>query len=111
MQDHVAMGGLTFTVNAPISINLNRVYSLKAVMQYAVMGGGPLTIPGGVEGLGFVNTKYVNASEDFPDIQYHFVSGKILNFKSTGSVINPLLVLEKEQSDKSVADGRSQIDR
>lgn len=76
LQDHVAMGGLTFTANAPISINLNRVYSLKAVMQYAVMGNGPLSIPGGVEGLGFVNTKYANASDDFPDIEYHFVSGE-----------------------------------
>lgn len=75
MQDHVAMGGLTFMANQEVSINLNRVYSLKAVMQYAVMGDGPLTIPGGVEGLGFVNTKYTNASDDFPDIQYHFISG------------------------------------
>lgn len=30
---------------------------------------------GGVEGLAFVNTKYANVSDDFPDIEFHFVSG------------------------------------
>ena len=30
---------------------------------------------GGVEGVGFVNTKFVNASLDWPDIEFHFVSG------------------------------------
>lgn len=44
-------------------------------MQYAVLGDGPLTILGGVEGVAFVNTKYTNASLDFPDIELHFVSG------------------------------------
>lgn len=44
-------------------------------MQYAILGDGPLTILGGVEGVAFVNTKYMNASLDFPDIELHFVSG------------------------------------
>ena len=38
-------------------------------------GAGPLTILGGVEGLAWVNTKYANASDDFPDIEFHFVAG------------------------------------
>lgn len=36
---------------------------------------GPFTTLGGVETLAFVHTKYVNASEDFPDFEIHFVSG------------------------------------
>ncbi|EEC06569.1 glucose dehydrogenase, putative [Ixodes scapularis] len=36
---------------------------------------GPLTLPGGVEGLGFVNTRYANASLDWPDVEIHFASG------------------------------------
>lgn len=36
---------------------------------------GPLTVLGGVEGLAFVNTKYANSSDDFPDIEFHFCSG------------------------------------
>ncbi|XP_061382204.1 glucose dehydrogenase [FAD, quinone]-like isoform X2 [Danaus plexippus] len=33
------------------------------------------TCLGGVEGLAFINTKYANASHDYPDIQFHFIPG------------------------------------
>ena len=75
LQDHVALGGLTFMVNEEVSIVENRFHSMSTVLEYAVLGQGPLTIMGGVEGLAFVNTKYANASDDFPDIEFHFVSG------------------------------------
>ncbi|EFN84154.1 glucose dehydrogenase [FAD, quinone] isoform X2 [Harpegnathos saltator] len=75
LQDHVALGGLTFMVNQEISMVQKRLENTQAVIQYAVLGNGPLTVLGGVEGLAFVNTKYANASLDFPDIELHFVSG------------------------------------
>lgn len=75
LQDHVGLGGLTFMVNQEISMVENRLHSVPAVMQYAIFGDGPLTVLGGVEGLAFVNTKYANASDDFPDIELHFISG------------------------------------
>lgn len=75
LQDHIGLGGLTFLVNQPISLVVNRFQSVSTVLQYAVFGQGPLTILGGVEGLGFVNTKYANATDDFPDIEFHFISG------------------------------------
>lgn len=28
-----------------------------------------------MEGLGFVKTKYANISDDWPDIEFHFISG------------------------------------
>ncbi|XP_026740785.1 glucose dehydrogenase [FAD, quinone] isoform X2 [Trichoplusia ni] len=75
LQDHIGLGGLAFMVNQPISIVEHRLYSVGPLMQYAMLGEGPLTIMGGVEGLAFVNTKYVNATDDFPDIEFHFISG------------------------------------
>lgn len=75
LQDHMGLGGLTFMVNQPVAIVENRIHDVSTVLQYAVFGDGPLTIPGGVEGLAFVNTKYANHSDDFPDIEFHFVSG------------------------------------
>ncbi|GJQ78196.1 hypothetical protein Trydic_g2525 [Trypoxylus dichotomus] len=75
LQDHVALGGLTFVIDEPISLRLERVSGIRTVMNYAALGDGPLTVLGGVEGLAFVNTKYANKSEDFPDIEFHFVSG------------------------------------
>ncbi|XP_043491507.1 glucose dehydrogenase [FAD, quinone] [Polistes fuscatus] len=77
LQDHVGLGGLAFTVNKEISMVEKRLHNVQAVMKYALLGDGPLTVLGGVEGLAFINTKYVNATEDFPDIELHFVSGSI----------------------------------
>ncbi|XP_077299158.1 glucose dehydrogenase [FAD, quinone] isoform X1 [Arctopsyche grandis] len=75
LQDHIALGGLTFMINQPVAIVESRLHTVSSLMQYAVFGEGPLTIMGGVEGLAFVNTKYANASNDFPDIEFHFISG------------------------------------
>ena len=36
---------------------------------------GPMASLGGVEGLAWVNTKYADPSGDYPDIEFHFVSG------------------------------------
>ncbi|XP_015180324.1 PREDICTED: glucose dehydrogenase [FAD, quinone] [Polistes dominula] len=77
LQDHVGLGGLAFTVNKEISMVEKRLHNVQAVMKYALLGDGPLTVLGGVEGLAFINTKYANATEDFPDIEFHFASGSI----------------------------------
>lgn len=75
LQDHVGLGGLTFMVNQEVSMVENRLHNVQAVLQYAIFGTGPLTVLGGVEGLAFVNTKYANVTDDFPDIELHFISG------------------------------------
>ncbi|KAL0818220.1 hypothetical protein ABMA28_008722 [Loxostege sticticalis] len=75
LQDHIGLGGLAFMVNKKVSIVEHRLHTVSTLMEYAVLGEGPLTIMGGVEGLAFVNTKYMNASDDFPDIEFHFISG------------------------------------
>ncbi|XP_026678731.1 glucose dehydrogenase [FAD, quinone] [Diaphorina citri] len=75
LQDHVGLGGFTFLINQPISLVQDRLESVQSVLNYAMMGNGPLTVMGGVEGLAFVNTKYANETEDWPDIELHFISG------------------------------------
>lgn len=75
LQDHVGLGGLAFVIDQEISMVEKRLHSTQTVMQYAVLGDGPLTVLGGVEGIAFVNTKYANVSLDFPDVELHFVSG------------------------------------
>ncbi|KAI4501936.1 hypothetical protein M0802_002618 [Mischocyttarus mexicanus] len=77
LQDHVGLGGLAFIVDKEISMVEKRLHNVQAVIKYALLGDGPLTVLGGVEGLAFINTKYANATEDFPDIELHFVSGSI----------------------------------
>lgn len=75
LQDHIGLGGFAFHVNQDISLVQQRYENVPSVLKYAMLGDGPLTVLGGVEGLGFVKTKYANASIDLPDIEFHFVSG------------------------------------
>ncbi|RZF33403.1 hypothetical protein LSTR_LSTR015364 [Laodelphax striatellus] len=77
LQDHIGFGGMVFRVNEEVSLVQKRYESVKAILQYATLGDGPLTVLGGVEGLAFINTKYANVSEDFPDIEFHLVSGSV----------------------------------
>ncbi|XP_068086573.1 glucose dehydrogenase [FAD, quinone] [Anabrus simplex] len=75
LQDHIGLGGFTFRINKPVSLVQSRYENVPSVLRYAMFGDGPLTVLGGVEGLAFVHTKYSNASLDWPDIEFHFVSG------------------------------------
>lgn len=50
LQDHVGLGGFTFKVNQEISLVQNRYENVPSVLKYAMLGDGPLTVLGGVEG-------------------------------------------------------------
>jgi len=52
-----------------------RYENIHDILRYAVFGSGPLTATGGVEGLAWVTTKFGNQSDDWPDIEFHFISG------------------------------------
>ncbi|XP_033205577.2 glucose dehydrogenase [FAD, quinone]-like [Bombus vancouverensis nearcticus] len=72
LQDHIIVTSLTFLLNEEVSLVESRLYDIRYLLEYAIFGAGPLSEPGGVEGLAFINTKYTNASDDFPDMQLHF---------------------------------------
>ncbi|XP_015598846.1 glucose dehydrogenase [FAD, quinone] [Cephus cinctus] len=58
LQDHVSMSALTFLVNDSITIVEPRLASNPAnTIDYFTKGAGPLTVPGGAEGLAFIDTK------------------------------------------------------
>lgn len=71
LQDHVAMGGLTFLVDKPVAIVQDRLQAFPVTTQYVLQGRGPMTTLGGLEGVAFVNTKYANKSGLWPDVQFH----------------------------------------
>lgn len=76
LQDHVGLGGLTFLVNEPITLQRDRFQTLSTMLEYIVREQGPMTNPG-IEGLAFLNTKYADKSGDYPDIQFHFAPSSI----------------------------------
>ncbi|XP_049953871.1 glucose dehydrogenase [FAD, quinone]-like [Schistocerca serialis cubense] len=68
LQDHPAMGGITFTVNESVTI-IDKRDALNPVnwLDYLLRGKGPLTLPGGAEALAFVRTPL--AEGPGPDVE------------------------------------------
>ncbi|XP_060532829.1 glucose dehydrogenase [FAD, quinone] [Cylas formicarius] len=73
LQDHIA-APLSFLIDHPISLLLNRLVNLNTALRYAVKEDGPLTSSIGLEAVGFIPTKYANRSDDWPDMEYMLVS-------------------------------------
>ncbi|XP_067014940.2 glucose dehydrogenase [FAD, quinone] [Anabrus simplex] len=74
LMDHIAIGGLAFLVDHPVSIIIDRVMNFNAALRYAILGDGPLTSSVGIESVGFISTKYANQSDDWPDIEFMLTS-------------------------------------
>lgn len=74
LQDHIAIGGIVFRVDHPISLVMNRIVNINSALRYAVSEDGPLTSSIGLEVVAFINTKYANATEDWPDIEFMMTS-------------------------------------
>ena len=74
LQDHISVGGLTFLVNEEIALVQSKLNNISNILEYVIFGEGPWTTLGNVEGVAFIDTKYANASDDFPDIQLLYYS-------------------------------------
>ncbi|KMQ87160.1 glucose dehydrogenase [Lasius niger] len=89
LMDHVAFGGLTWTVDAPVGIKIQTVLNptYPYMVDFFTRRSGPLTIPGASEALGFINTKHPEKRSGLPDIELLFIGG---GFK--GDILLPILM-------------------
>lgn len=75
LQDHIAMGGHSFLFDNPYKngsdycFNLKSVFSIKSLIDFSVHRKGSFYSMMEAEAMAFVNTKYQDPSEDYPDIQ------------------------------------------
>lgn len=74
LQDHIAVGGLAFLIDKPISFVMNRLVNVNSALRYAITEDGPLTSSVGLEAVAFIKTKYANQSDDWPDIEFMLTS-------------------------------------
>lgn len=74
LQDHIYTG-IHFVINDHTTLQQRKISNIPNIINYFAGGRGPFTSLGGVEGLGFVKTKYTNNSDDHPDFEVHMVSG------------------------------------
>jgi hypothetical protein len=73
LQDHVGLGGLTFLVNQSVGITESDIRNLGTILKWLKDGGGPLSVLGGVEAIGLLNT--ASPHEDWPDVELIFAAG------------------------------------
>ncbi|XP_076299314.1 uncharacterized protein LOC143218165 [Lasioglossum baleicum] len=77
LQDHVAIGGLTYLINPPenypdkehFTFILPKMATVKTALEFAINRTGPIYDNPVCEGMAFINTKYANKTEDHPDVQ------------------------------------------
>lgn len=78
LQDHVALGALTFILNDTVSFKAERVLQDASVLSdYAKYHSGWPSIPGGTEALGFYDLKDPNNPDGYPDLELLFVAGSL----------------------------------
>jgi len=78
LMDHVALGGLTYTVNDTTSIKTQRILdNAHVIHDYAKHHKGPITIPGGTEVLAFFDLKQPNDVDGHPDLELLFINGAV----------------------------------
>ena len=101
LQDHVSMAALAFLINDSVSIIEGRLLSnLSYGLDYIANRNGPLTIPGGAEGIAFIQTKYSNGSQPgdpdygWPDLEIVYGPGALTG-DTAGSLRRGLGITEK----------------
>lgn len=83
--DHIAVGGILYLVDYPVSLILPRIMNLNSALRYAINGDGPLTSSVGLETVAFITTKYGNVSDDWPDMEFMLTSTSTISDGGTAA--------------------------
>ncbi|KAL4711804.1 hypothetical protein ACJJTC_005973 [Scirpophaga incertulas] len=85
LYDHITFPGLVFTLNATgASLIESRETSLQNVLRWIQYGDGPVTTPGGVEGIGYIKTIISDDPEPIPDIELISTGGSVVSDGGSG---------------------------
>jgi choline dehydrogenase len=80
LMDHIALGGLIFTVNRSVSLKKTSIFNdPRAISNYFAYHDGPLAIPGGCEALAFYDLKDPTNPHGYPSIELLFQGGSIVS--------------------------------
>lgn len=92
LQDHVTVGGLEYYVDQPVTYKLLKYDTAEHEEKWKSTKTGPLTTPGGFEGVAFFNSRYTNDTQ-WPDLEIYYSSDNLIRgFKPyINSLLHPLL--------------------
>lgn len=79
LQDHIAMGGVVYLLENPLSIDtlsfiVPKLLNPAVTRDFVFNQNGPLYAMGAAENMAYVNSKYQDPSVDWPDLQIFFAS-------------------------------------
>ncbi|KAE8747709.1 Glucose dehydrogenase acceptor-like [Frankliniella occidentalis] len=78
LEDHIALGGLTFLVNQSVSLRTERLYSNpRFFSEYLSYHTGPASIPGGCEAVAFYDLQRPADPDGYPDLELLFQGGSL----------------------------------
>ncbi|XP_049793897.1 glucose dehydrogenase [FAD, quinone]-like [Schistocerca nitens] len=76
LQDHVGIGGITFMVNETgVGLTEEQLRALPNLAAWITKGQGPLTVLGGAEAVGILNSSHNERGQDWPDLELLFAGG------------------------------------
>nr|CAD7419158.1 unnamed protein product [Timema poppensis] len=73
LQDHIALGGIVYTVDKPLGNTLPRISEVSVLTDMLLNNKGPMMAMGVAQALGFASSSLCNSS-DYPDIGYYLSS-------------------------------------
>lgn len=76
LMDHTAPGALTFLVNTT-TIKHSELYDIETIALYSNSLDGPISSPGGVEAIAFIDTERPNDPNGYPDLELLHLGGSI----------------------------------
>lgn len=76
LQDHI-YPDMVFNVNEGASQKITKWPIVKELFEFIFLHKGKLAQGGGVEAFGFIKTKLVNQTDDYPDFQIHLFPNSI----------------------------------
>nr|CAD7568918.1 unnamed protein product [Timema californicum] len=70
LQDHIALGGIVYTVDKPLGNTLPRISEVSVLTDMLLNNKGPMMAMGVAQALGFASSSLCNSS-NYPDIGYY----------------------------------------
>ncbi|KAJ0173022.1 hypothetical protein K1T71_011198 [Dendrolimus kikuchii] len=80
LYDHITFPGIIFTLKTQnVSVNENRDASAQNLIRWLQHGDNVVASPGGVEGIGYIQTPLSKNDQQIPDIELINIAGSLLS--------------------------------
>lgn len=91
LMDHIGMMALAFVLNQTVALRESDMFNDKNMFEYMSYHSGPLSVPAGVDGIAFYDSKNPHDPDGDPDLEFMLVAGSLA---STNMIYKTLAIKE-----------------